>query len=149
MDAAAVALTEGQQHKAAECFALLAPRGRGLREAVEFFVRHLEVIERSATLATLAKEVVAAKVQGKFSASCVASFQSRLGQFVRGKEDTIVSEFTTQTSDAWLRENVDNATTRNNYRRDLRTMFAFADAQVRHRQPRRRRGQGPRKYRPT
>ena len=41
-DQLAFGLTEAQRVEAAECFAMLAPKGKGLREAVEFFLTHLE-----------------------------------------------------------------------------------------------------------
>lgn len=126
MESIVSGLTEAQTFEAAECFALLEPSGRTLREAADFFLRHLDAVERSAPLAQVVEEVVEAKRRDGFTTSYIATFQSRLRTFAREQGQTIVSDFNAPKLEEWLRENVANPTTRNNYRRDLRTMFAFA-----------------------
>lgn len=133
-DQLASGLTEAQRVEASECFAMLAPKGKSLRAAVEFFVNHLEGAERSTPLSALVVEVVEAKRQDKFTVTYIAAFQSRLKRSM-GKEgqagyqgERLASEFTATSIEDWMRENVANPTTRNNFRRDLRTMFAFSQA---------------------
>ena len=100
--------------------------GRTLREAVDSFLSRLDVEERSTTLAALAQEAVNSKRDSGLSVAYIPTFESRLRIFCRGQEHRIVSEFTTPIIDEWLSTDIPHPTTRNNYRSDLRTMFAFA-----------------------
>lgn len=123
----AFGLTDSQRHEAAECFALLSPKGRTLREAVENFIRQLDVAAGSILLPALVEEVVAAKKADGFTDKYIATFRSRLGIFAREHTEVLASEISTPILEDWLRKRCPTeAVTRNNYRRDLRTMFSYA-----------------------
>lgn len=119
-------LTESERLEAAECLAKLTPRGRTMREATEFFLAHLDATERSAPIERLVEEVIAAKVADGFTKDYIAPLRSRLGKFAAAHPGMMASAFTTPGIEEWLGGNVPDPTTRNNYRRELRSAFAMA-----------------------
>jgi integrase len=119
-------LTESQRHEAAECFALLVPRGRGLREATEFFLAHLDVAERSAKIVPLVEEFLAAKRSACLSDAYIAPLASRLNAFAADHPETLVSDLSVASIETWLISKAKDPVTRNNIRRNLGTLFSFA-----------------------
>jgi integrase len=130
---AGMAFTESQRSEYRECRAILSRFGVTIRDAVKFYLPHLQAANRSCTVAELAKERLAVKRADGASARYLADLRSRLGQFAATFGTKPVAEITATEVDTWLRSLSDSATgrclsptTRNNFRRVLVSTFNFA-----------------------
>jgi len=100
--------------------------GRTIKDATEFFVRHLAASERSITAAKLVEQVIAAKKVDGMSKRYVQDLRSRLPRFAKDFDGKMVAEITAKEIDDWLRALAVGPTTRNNFRRTLVMMFSYA-----------------------
>ncbi|MEY2546448.1 MAG: hypothetical protein QOG48_1565 [Verrucomicrobiota bacterium] len=127
-----VAFSFGQRAEYSECAERLAPFNVTLRDAVDFYMPHLQATNRSCTVKQLVEEMVSGKEADGASKRYISDLKSRLNQFASSFEDKSVAEITTTDIDQWLRGltilkgKPVAATTRNNSRRVLNVAFNFA-----------------------
>ena len=130
---AALALTDRQRVEYLECAEKLAPFNATLRDAVEFYLPHLQATNRSCTVKELVAEILKAKGADGASKRYQSDLRSRLNQFAASFDGKPVAAITTEEIDDWLRSLSDSKTgepvaptTRNNFRRVLNVAFNFA-----------------------
>jgi integrase len=111
---------------AQECAERLRSYGRTIKDATDFFVRHLAASERSITAAKLVEQVLTAKKADGMSNRYVQDLRSRLPRFAKDFDGKMVAEITAKEIDDWLRALEVGPTTRNNFRRTLVMMFSYA-----------------------
>jgi integrase len=130
---AATSFTERQRAEYLECSELLKPFSATLREAVNFYLPHLQATNRTCNAAELVAELLQVKAADGASERYLSDLRSRLGQFADHFNGKPVSKITATEVDHWLRSLADAetgrplaATTRNNFRRVLIVAFNFA-----------------------
>jgi integrase len=130
---AGLAFDEKQRAEYLECRDQLRPFNVTLRDAVKFYLPHLQATNRTCTTAQLADELVKVKKSDGASIRYVSDLQSRLKQFAKSFDGKPVTEITSTDIDNWLRSLSDSdtgqllaPTTRNNFRRVLMVAFNFA-----------------------
>jgi integrase len=123
---AGLSFTETQRSEYRESTEALKPYGKSLRDAVAFYLPHLQATNRTCTPAELTKEFVKAKKADGKSKRYLSDLQSRLGQFGKAFEAKKVAEITTTDVEDWLRSLEVGPTTRNNFRRVLMVAFGYA-----------------------
>lgn len=111
---------------AQECADKLSAYNRTLKDATEFFVRHLAASEKSCSAEQLVAELVAATQADGASVRHVDDLRSRLNIFARNFDGQPVAAITTREIDDWLRSLNVAAVTRNHYRRLIVLAFNFA-----------------------
>jgi integrase len=118
---------------AREAATTLAPFGKTIRDAIKFYLPHLQAINRTCTAAQLAEELVKVKESDGASARYLGDLRNRLKQFATSFDGKPVAEITSTEIDNWLRGLSDSqtgkplaATSRNNFRRVLMVAFNFA-----------------------
>ncbi len=115
-----------------ECADQLAPFNATLREAVNFYLPHLEATNRSCTAKQLVDEMINAKKADGMSRRYITDLKNRLHHFAVAFDGKSVANITTTEIDQWLRglTNLKGKsvapTTRNNFRRILTVAFNFA-----------------------
>jgi integrase len=114
------------REEAAECVERLTAYGKTLTDATNFFVAHLKASERSITAAALVDQLIAAKKADGMSVRYIQDLRSRLPRFAKKFDGQMVATITTAEIDNWLRSLQVGATTRNNFRRALVTLFSYA-----------------------
>lgn len=130
---AGMAFDERQRAEYLECAEKLAPFKVTLRDAVNFYLPHLEATNRTCTAAELVTELLKTKKADGASARYLSDLRSRLTQFSASFDGKPVAEITATEIDHWLRNLSDSETaealaptTRNNFRRVLIVAFNFA-----------------------
>lgn len=130
---AGTSFTEKQRAEYLECCEKLTPFKVTIRDAVKFYLPHLQATNRSCTAAELVDELLKVKAADGASARYLGDLRSRLGQFAANFNGKPVAEITATEMDQWLRRLSDkvngkplSATTRNNFRRVLIVAFNFA-----------------------
>jgi integrase len=112
--------------EAAECVERLSAYGKTLTDATNFLVAHLKASERSITAAALVDQIIAAKKADGMSVRYIQDLRSRLPRFAKKFDGQMVATVTTAEINNWLRSLQIGATTRNNFRRALVTLFSYA-----------------------
>lgn len=129
---AGTSFDERQRAEYLECFEKLQPFNRTIRDAVNFYLPHLQATNRSCTASELVSELLSIKTADGASARYLSDLRSRLGQFSEQFDGKPVAEITATEVDQWLRSLSDDVgtplapTTRNNSRRVLIVAFNFA-----------------------
>ena len=113
---------------AREAATTLALFGKNIRDAVEFYLPHLQAMNRTCTFLELKDELLIAKKKDGASVRYLSDLRSRLGQFATSMGHKTVASITAREVDEWLRALEVSATTRNNFRRVLIVAFNFAQA---------------------
>lgn len=111
---------------AGEASAALSPFGRTIMDAVNFYLPHLQAMNRTCTFRALTDELLAVKAKDGASSRYLGDLRSRLGQFATNMGEKSVAAITAREVDEWLRSLSVSATTRNNFRRVLIVAFNFA-----------------------
>jgi integrase len=111
---------------AREAATTLAPFGKNIRDAVKFYLPHLQAMNRTCTFGALTDELLIAKKKDGASVRYLGDLRSRLGQFAASMGNKTVASITAREVDEWLRALEVSATTRNNFRRVLIVAFNFA-----------------------
>jgi integrase len=116
-----------------DCGEKLHPFGVTIRDAVNFYLPHLQANNRTCTAAELVAELLKIKEADGASERYLSDLRSRLTQFSDDFDGKPVSEITSSQIDEWLRTRSDKETgkrlspvTRNNFRRVLIVAFNFA-----------------------
>jgi integrase len=130
---AGVAFNERHRAEYLECVEALQPFGVTIREAVKFYIPHLQAMKRSCTAAQLVDELLKVKEADGASRRYLSDLRSRLNQFSEVFDGKAIAEITSTEIDEWLRSLSDKETgkrlspiTRNNFRRVLVVAFNFA-----------------------
>jgi integrase len=115
---------------AGEAAKALSPFGKTIRDAVNFYLPHLQAMNRTCTFRALTDELLSAKAKDSASSRYLGDLRSRLGQFATSMGEKSVAAITAREVDEWLRARASevSATTRNNFRRVLIVAFNFAFA---------------------
>src|SRR5262249_11061281 len=101
--------------------ALLKPYDKNIMDAVEFYLPHLQVQNRTCTFRELVAQLLSAKKSDGASEPYLIDLRCRLGQFSDIFGDRTLSEIRCHEIDEWLRGLNVSPVTRNNSRRVLRT----------------------------
>lgn len=130
---AGVSFPERHRAEYLECAEALQPFGASIRDAVKFYIPHLQAMKRSCTAAQLVDELVKAKEADGASKRYLSDLRSRLNHFSGIFDGRAIAEITSTQIDEWLRSLSDKETgkrlspiTRNNFRRVLIVAFNFA-----------------------
>jgi integrase len=130
---AGVSFNERHRAEYLECAEALRPFGVTIREAVKFYVPHLQAMKHSCTAAQLVDELLKVKEADGASKRYLSDLRSRLNQFSEIFNGKQIAEITSTEIDEWLRSLSDKETgkrlspiTRNNFRRVLIVAFNFA-----------------------
>jgi integrase len=128
-----VAFNERHRAEYLECAEALQPFGATIRDAVNFFIPHLQAMKRSCTAAQLVDEFLKVKQADGASERYLGDLRSRLNQFSEIFDGKAIAEITSTQIDEWLRSLSGKETgkrlspiTRNNFRRVLIVAFNFA-----------------------
>jgi integrase len=127
-----VAFSLRQRVEYLECADKLAPFNATLRDAVDFYLPHLQATNRSCTVEHLVDEILSAKKADGASHRYIKDLRSRLNQFTAAFNGKSVAKITTTDINQWLRGltnlkgNQVAPTTRNNFRRIVHVAFNFA-----------------------
>jgi integrase len=111
---------------AVECYDRLAPLGKTLADATEFYCKHLHAVQGSCTLDDLVAGFLQTKESDGASKRWLQDLKSRIGKFQRTFGKRIVATITVRDCDDWLRNLRLSPITRNNFRRILRVLFGYA-----------------------
>jgi integrase len=130
-----LSFNERQRAEYLECAEKLQPFGVTIRDAVKFYLPHLQATNRTCTAAELVDELLKVKEADGASERYLSDLRSRLTQFSDSFDGKPVAEITSPRIDEWLRSLSDKETsrrlspvTRNNFRRVLIVAFNFAKA---------------------
>ena len=130
---AGLSFSERQRAEYLESTERLQPFGATIRDAVNFYLPHLQAANRTKTAAELVKELLKVKESDGASERYLSDLRSRLTQFSDVFDGKPVAEITAPRIDEWLRSLSDKETgkrlspvTRNNFRRVLIVAFNFA-----------------------
>ena len=123
---AGTSFTERQRSEYLQCCELLSPYGVTVREAVDFYLPHLQAANRTCNVAELVDELLKVKAADGASERYLSDLRHRLRQFAGRFNGKPVAEIAATEVDQWLRSLSDKetgspltATTRNNFRRIL------------------------------
>ncbi len=132
---AGTSFTERQRAEYLECCELLKKYPVTVRDAVNFYLPHLQATNQSCTVAQLVNELLSAKKADGVSERYLSDLKSRLGQFAECFNGKPVAEITGPEVDTWLRSLADREgnplapVTRNNFRRVLVVALNYAMSQ--------------------
>jgi len=104
----------------------LAPYGKTIADAADFYIKYLEQTKKSCTFAELKDSVIGDKTRDGKSRRYIEDLRSRLGRFAQYFGDTNVATITTAQLNDWLRGLTVGPKSRNNFRRVLHGSFAYA-----------------------
>jgi integrase len=128
-----LAFNDRQRAEYLECAEKLQPFGVTIRDAVNFYMPHLQAANRTCTAVELVDELLKVKEADGASERYLSDLKSRLTQFSDTFNGKPVAEMTSRQIDDWLRSLSDRETgkrlspvTRNNFRRVLVVAFNFA-----------------------
>ena len=128
-----LSLNDRQRAEYLESVEKLQPFGVTIRDAVTFYLPHLQAANRTCTAAELVDELLRIKEADGASARYLSDLRSRLTQFSDSFDGKPVAGITSPQIDEWLRSLSDKDTgkrlspvTRNNFRRVLIVAFNFA-----------------------
>ena len=103
----------------------LAQHGKTIDDAVSFYVQHLAKLKRSLLLKEAMRELIEnRRASGSTEGYCY-DLGLRLGRFCREFPDRNTEEISSRELDEWLAGLNLAPVTRNTFRRDLHTLFAF------------------------
>jgi integrase len=130
---AGLSFNDRQRAEYLECVEKLHPFNATIRDAVDFYLPHLQATNRTCTAKELVEELLKVKQADGASVRYLQDLRSRLSHFAAVFDGKPVSAFTPPQIDQWLRSLSDRETgkplspvTRNNFRRVLVAAFNFA-----------------------
>jgi site-specific recombinase XerD len=112
---------------AGDAAAILAPFGKTIRDAAEFYAEHLRQQENSVSVAAAVAELIKLKGAAHKSPRYVNDLGLRLGRFCKSHGERTVASITAKELDEWLAGLEVAPGTRNTFRRDIRTLFSFCE----------------------
>lgn len=111
---------------ALECETRLAAFGKTLRDAVDFYIPHLQRAQAAVSLRSVVAEVIAAKTAKGLSRATMKVYSHRVDQFAESFPDRNINTLTADEIGRWLNSQFPHSVTRNNNRRVLVNLFNFA-----------------------
>jgi integrase len=105
----------------------LAQYGKTVQDAISFYVAHLRRQEKSISVTDAVTELVRLKQRAGKSERYCHDLELRLGRFAKSYGERSVASFDTKALDEWLAGMPVGPSTRNTFRRDLRTFFSFCE----------------------
>jgi integrase len=130
---AGVSFTERHRAEYLECAEALQPFGATIRDAVKYYIPHLQAMKRSCTAAQLVEELLQVKESDGASKRYLSDLRSRLNHFSETFDGKPIAEIASTEIDEWLRSLSHKETgkrlspiSRNNFRRVLIVAFNFA-----------------------
>jgi integrase len=121
----ALSIPDSLRIMARDCAERLAPWGHTIAEATNFFLAHLENVNRSITVDALVGEYVDSKRRAGQSAVHLADLRYRLGSFARDFGTTPVRMLTSAGIEDWLHALALSPKSFNNFRDRLSALFAY------------------------
>jgi len=129
---AGLSFNDRQRAEYFECVEALKPFNATLRDAINFYIPHLDAAKRTCTVAELVEELLSVKEADGASERYLSDLRGRLKQFSENFDGKQVAEITVPEIDEWLRSLSDKngkrlaPITRNNFRRVLIVAFNFS-----------------------
>jgi integrase len=119
-------MTPAERDDALVALELLSPHQISLATAARFYLNNSDVVTAAKTVTEVIDELIAAKTQDGRSQRYLKDLEVRLGVFRRELGARPIHTLSTREVDDWLRRLNGGASNRNNYRRLLAVMFAYA-----------------------
>jgi integrase len=123
---AALSFSDSRRVETLECYELLQPYGKTLRDATQFYLAHLKAVTGSRKVREVVADFLAARKADGMSARYLGDLRVRLGRFVASFGEEMIAGISARRIDEWLRELGVGAVTRNTFRRRLAVLFSFA-----------------------
>jgi integrase len=123
----ALNLSDALRISAQNCAEVLAPYGRTIQDATEFYLKYLKDSENSITTSDLVAEYLTDQKQRKHSAVHLADLKQRLGRFEEAFGGRPVRTLATAEVQRWLHGLNLSAQSINNYRSRLAALFHHAE----------------------
>jgi integrase len=111
---------------ATECERDLAPFGKTIRDAVNYYLPHLQRASKARSIETVVKEAETSKKADGLKKPTLTEFGHRAGLFAKAFPGREVGTFTQEEIEEWLRSTFRNPVTRNNTRKTVVNLFNFA-----------------------
>jgi len=105
----------------------LQPHGKTIADATEFYVKYLETTQKSVLLSTAIEELVETKTKAGRSKRYCSDLKTRLTRLNTAFQKKSIGDLTTADLDAFLSDLKVAPGTVNTFRRDIRTLWSFAD----------------------
>ena len=115
-------------YTAIEARELLAPYGKTILEAANFYRQHLETTARSCSVAELIASLLESKKADGKRHRYLMDLKNRLARFQRDFGGRIIATITAVECDDWLRDLRLSAQSRNNFRAVLSVLFSYGAA---------------------
>ena len=107
--------------------AALAKLGLTVADAIKFAIEHFRRKEASVTVAEAARQLIETKLANNRSKRYCEDLKWHLGKLAAEFEGRTMADITTTEIDQFLNRLNVSAVTRNTYRRDIRTLWSFAE----------------------
>jgi integrase len=123
----ALRISDALRITALECEQKLAPFGKTIQDATEFYVHYLQQALRSISVSELIEDYLAIQKRLKRSQPHIKDLQQRLGRFKEDFGELPLRTITTKDLESWLHELKLSAQSINNFRSRLASLFAYAE----------------------
>jgi integrase len=116
----------GLRVMATECERDLAPFGKTIRDAVNYYLPHLLRSSKARPIEKVVEEAETSKKADGLKKPTLTEFGHRAGQFAKAFPGREIGTFTQEEIEQWLRTTFENPVTRNNTRKIVVNLFNFA-----------------------
>jgi len=116
----------GLRVMATECERDLAPFGKTIRDAVNYYLPHLLRSSKARPIEKVIEEAEVSKKADGLKKPTLTEFGHRAGHFAKAFPGREVGTFTQEEIEQWLRSTFENPVTRNNTRKTVVNLFNFA-----------------------
>jgi integrase len=127
---------------AQRCADKLNPFGATIDDATEFYMKHLQTEKQSVPVEQAVDELIADRQGQGFSELYIRDLKYRLGRFAQAFAGRSVASITRDEIKTWLKSLGVGASTRNTFRRDVRTLFSFCSEEKKYRADNPAKGKG-------
>ncbi len=121
----ALSIPDSLRIMARDCAERLAARGHTIAEATDFYLRHLEAVEKSITVDALVSEYIDSKRRAGQSDVHLADLHYRLGNFAQDFGQAPIRTLTSSGIEDWLHALDLGPKSFNNFRDRLSTLFTY------------------------
>jgi len=111
---------------ATECERDLAPFGKTIRDAVNYYLPHIQRASKARLIEKVVEEAETSKKADGLKKPTLTEFGHRAGHFAKAFPGREVGMFTQEEIEEWLRATFENPVTRNNTRKTVVNLFNFA-----------------------
>ena len=119
-------ITDSLRLEAVQCAERLAPFKRGLSDAVDFFISHLEASKKSCSIGELVADYLGTKSRKQNSERYLKDLKYRLGRFNEAFHDKVAATVRVSEIDHWIHSLGLSAQSMNNFRTVLSGLFTHA-----------------------